>query len=97
MRWIATNPESYDGQVVGSGQCVAYVERACGAPHTSQWKRGDLVKGSNVAQGTAIATFEPMALTATPRAGRTLRYSISRTRRAFSCGTNGSTTRSHRG
>jgi hypothetical protein len=59
MRWIATNPESYDGQVVGSGQCVAYVERACGAPHTSQWKRGDLVKGSNVAQGFAIATFEP--------------------------------------
>jgi hypothetical protein len=59
MVWIATDPERYDGQIVGSGQCVAYVEQACGAPHTSQWKRGILVKGNEVVQGTAIATFAP--------------------------------------
>jgi hypothetical protein len=59
MSWTATDPERYDGEVVGDGQCVAYVQRACGAPHTSQWRQGALVKGSDLAQGTAIATFDP--------------------------------------
>jgi hypothetical protein len=58
MNWVAKDPESYDGQIVGDGQCVAYVQQACGAPHTSQWKRGALVKGTIVAQRTAIATFD---------------------------------------
>jgi hypothetical protein len=59
MSWVANDPSSYVGKVVGSGQCVAYVEVACGAPHTSRWRRGQLVKGNEVPQGTAIATFDP--------------------------------------
>jgi hypothetical protein len=59
VSWIASAPSSYVGLVVGNGQCVAYVERACGAPHTSRWRRGTLVKGNAVRQGTAIATFDP--------------------------------------
>jgi hypothetical protein len=32
MSWIASDPSSYYGQVVGEGECVACVQRACGAP-----------------------------------------------------------------
>src|SRR5580704_1589291 len=59
MSWIASDPSSYYGQVVGEGECVACVQRACGAPHTSQWRRGIFVKGNAVPRGTAIATFDP--------------------------------------
>lgn len=40
-----------------SGQCVALVKSLCGAPATSQWRRGQAVLGNNIATGTAIATF----------------------------------------
>jgi hypothetical protein len=59
MSWVASDPARYNGHVVGDGQCVAYVQQASSTPHTSQWKRGDLVRGNEVAQGTAIATFDP--------------------------------------
>jgi hypothetical protein len=59
MSWVAEDPASYIGQVVGSGQCVAYVQRASGAPHTSGWRQGVFVKGNAVPEGTAIATFDP--------------------------------------
>jgi hypothetical protein len=59
MSWIAQRPSSFIGQTVGNGQCVAYVQQASGAPQTSLWRRGELVKGGNVPQGTAIATFDP--------------------------------------
>ncbi len=59
MSWIAESPARYVGQAVGNGQCVAYVQAAAGAPNTGQWKRGALVKGGGIAQGTAIATFDP--------------------------------------
>jgi hypothetical protein len=59
MSWIAQTPSSFIGQVVGDGQCVAYVQRTSGAPQTALWRRGELVKGGNVPQGTAIATFDP--------------------------------------
>ena len=59
MSWIAQRPSSFIGQVVGDGQCVAYVQRASDAPQTALWRRGALVKGSNTPQGTAIATFDP--------------------------------------
>lgn len=41
------------------GQCVSYVKHACPAlPPTSQWKKGELVKGNSaIVAGTAIATF----------------------------------------
>ena len=59
MAWIAKDPESYIGEVVGNGQCVAYVHAACAMPPTAQWKRGAHVKDGDVPHGTAIATFEP--------------------------------------
>jgi hypothetical protein len=59
MSWVATAPSSFVGHVVGNGQCVAFVERAGGAPRTSRWRRGIPVKGNAVPQGTAIATFDP--------------------------------------
>ena len=57
MSFIAPNPESYEGQVVGSGQCVDFVKAASGAPQTSLWKEGVKVKGAIILTGTAIATF----------------------------------------
>jgi hypothetical protein len=59
MSWIAQMPSNFVGHEVGSGQCVAYVQRASGAPQTALWKRGNRVKGGQVPQGTAIATFDP--------------------------------------
>lgn len=59
MPYIAAHPESYAGQAVGSGQCVAFVEAACGAPLTASWTQGAKVKGAALAEGTAIATFGP--------------------------------------
>ena len=57
MAFIAADPQRYAGQVVGDGHCVAYVRAAASVPHTSAWRRGDPVRGSNLASGTAIATF----------------------------------------
>jgi hypothetical protein len=58
--YIAASPQERLGEVVGSGQCVAYVQAAAAAPHTSKWKRGRLVKNDmSLARGTAIATFDP--------------------------------------
>lgn len=47
------------GKIVGTGQCVAFVQAACGAPPTALWKRGARVKGIALLPGTAIATFDP--------------------------------------
>jgi hypothetical protein len=58
MPYVAQSPEEYDGKVVGTGQCVAFVQAASGAPHSSQWKQGKLVKGeAALPAGTAIAAF----------------------------------------
>lgn len=57
MSYVAAKPESYNGKVVGDGQCVAFVREASGAPQTSSWKEGVKVKGSAIVKGTAIATF----------------------------------------
>lgn len=57
MAFIASDPENYEGQVVGDGQCVAFVKDASGAPRTSLWKEGEKVKGAQIDKGTAIATF----------------------------------------
>ncbi|MGI8769958.1 MAG: BPSL0067 family protein [Acidobacteriaceae bacterium] len=59
MAYIALNPEAYNNQCVGTGQCVAFVQKASGAPATSLWKQGTKVRGNlGVRKGTAIATFE---------------------------------------
>ena len=58
MPYIARNPQGYDGKAVGTGQCVAFVQAASGAPNTGGWKPGKLVKGDPaIALGTVIATF----------------------------------------
>lgn len=58
MAYVCSNPESYQGKVVGDGQCVALVQRAAGVPHTSTWQPGARVKdAASIPVGTAIATF----------------------------------------
>jgi len=57
MAFNAPDPESYEGEVVGDGQCVAFVKEASGAPQTALWKEGKQVRGTSVEKGTAIATF----------------------------------------
>jgi hypothetical protein len=60
MSYVAPSPADYSGKAVGSGQCVAYVQTASGAPLTAKWKQGVLAKGATtLAAGTAIATFDP--------------------------------------
>lgn len=46
------------GNVVGNGQCVAFVQQDAGCPHTSRWAQGANVRSSPPAAGTAIATFQ---------------------------------------
>ena len=58
MPYIAANPKRYLDTSVGNGQCVAYVRAAALVGHTSTWKRGEAVRGSKLAIGTAIATFD---------------------------------------
>ena len=58
MPYLASNPTASLGKSIGDGQCVAYVRAASGAPHTSSWKRGELVKDARVTRGTVIATFD---------------------------------------
>ena len=59
MAYICSDPEKYRGQpVVGGGQCVELVVKACGAPPSSSWSQGAKVKSSApLLRGTAIATF----------------------------------------
>ena len=58
MSYIGKDPESYEGKVVGNGQCVAFVRACAGAPASSTWTKGKVVKTSDVAKHTAIATFD---------------------------------------
>ncbi|NTI50982.1 BPSL0067 family protein [Agrobacterium rhizogenes] len=58
MSYLAPNTDAYMGEVVGNGQCVAYVRAAAGCPATSQWAEGAKVKGAKIGKGTAIATFQ---------------------------------------
>lgn len=45
--------------LVGSGQCVALVQAAAGAPLTSLWRKGPRVRdNSAIPKGTVIATFD---------------------------------------
>ena len=58
MSYVAPQPQSYLGQVVGDGHCVAYVKAAAGCPHTSRWAEGKAVRGNKIPKGTAIAVFQ---------------------------------------
>jgi hypothetical protein len=66
MSYVAGNPGHFNGQVVGDGQCVAFVKAAAGAPQTALWKEGALVRGAAIAPGTAVATFQGGQYTNTP-------------------------------
>jgi len=48
MSYIAAHPEHYHGKSVGTGQCVAYVQAAAGAPSTGTWTAGILVKSAGI-------------------------------------------------
>jgi len=61
MPFVASEFERYLGKPHGTGHCVALVREATGAPITTQWRRGPPVQGSNLARGTAIATFDSNA------------------------------------
>ena len=58
MPFVATHLDRYSGKSYGTGHCVALVREATGAPITTQWRRGDPAQGSDLAHGTAIATFD---------------------------------------
>src|SRR5438034_729591 len=58
MAYLSRNPNVYWRQLVGDGQCVAFVKAASGAPPTALWREGLKVKGLQLAPGTAIATFQ---------------------------------------
>jgi hypothetical protein len=59
MAYTCSDPESYDGKIVGNGQCVAFVKKAADAPETDRWKEGVTVRENflSIPSGTAIATF----------------------------------------
>lgn len=45
----------------GKTECAVFIQQACGAPQTSLWSKGILVKGApagSIPRGTAIATFD---------------------------------------
>ena len=59
MVYIAATPRAYIGKSIGSGQCVAFTQKAANMPRTAAWRRGVLVKGNtSIAPGTVIATFD---------------------------------------
>lgn len=59
-RYVADNPRLWAGQrPVGTGECVALVQAATGAPRSTEWRSGAQVQGNtNIRPGTAIATFD---------------------------------------
>lgn len=59
MSFLAAGPETYAGKVFSTGHCVPYVRQLTGAPHTSEWRKGQPVLGNDIPVGTAIATFGP--------------------------------------
>lgn len=60
MPFLASDPGRYAGQVVDNGHCARFLQVAASVPHTSQWRRGALVRGAEppVPVGTCIATFD---------------------------------------
>lgn len=59
-RYVADDPQQWLGHSpVGTGECVALVQAATGAPRTTEWRPGVQVQENvNIRPGTAIATFD---------------------------------------
>jgi hypothetical protein len=59
MTWSAEHPDDYSNCVVGSGQCVEFVQACAGVPRTAEWRRGERVRTITAhPTGLAIATFD---------------------------------------
>jgi hypothetical protein len=58
--YVADNPRQWINQPsVGTGECVALVQRATGAPQTGEWQPGVPVQGNTgIRPGSAIGTFD---------------------------------------
>ncbi len=56
---IAPNPKNWAGKPLeGNGECVTLVKKAANiTAGTKNWKKGAVVKGASLKEGTAIATF----------------------------------------
>jgi hypothetical protein len=57
----------------GNTECVEFVRQGTGAPETSKWKKGLVVKGAPVGsifRGTAIATFDDFGTYPTDNLGK---------------------------
>jgi hypothetical protein len=58
-RWVAMDPASFAGRLVGDGQCVDFVRKAAsGLPDTARWMRGPKARGTPLEAGTVLATFD---------------------------------------
>ncbi len=59
-RYVGENPQRWVGpNSVGTGECVALVQAATGAPRSTEWRQGVQVQGNTtIRPGTAIATFD---------------------------------------
>jgi hypothetical protein len=73
---IATDYSHYNGQSVGSGQCVALAQATSDVGLTSTWVPGEQVQGAtDIPVGTVIATFgEDGTYTNTPGQSHTAIY-----------------------
>ena len=57
--FISTVAHQHSGTVVDTGHCVRYCQVATPVlPHTSKWRKGRKVRGSDVPTGAVIATFD---------------------------------------
>lgn len=56
--YICPNASRFKSKVVGTGHCVALIQRCSGAPKTRHWRQGEGVRGNDLEQGTVIATFK---------------------------------------
>jgi hypothetical protein len=59
VSFVATDPHRLIGAAFEGGHCVAFVREVSGLGVSTTWRRGEPVRGSNVAPLTAIATFTP--------------------------------------
>src|SRR5262245_42090517 len=60
MPFIASSPDSYEGQVVATGACARFVQQVSTVGHTSTWRPGIQVKNNQdkILKYTVIANFK---------------------------------------
>lgn len=55
--FVCQNAAKYAGKAIGSGHCVALIQKCSGAPLTKYWRPSLAVKGNAIPPGSIIATF----------------------------------------